>query len=218
MKLSAIINQRIKSLQKIFTEPLPGINSQMIMASDIRMKELMFAPENEQTRKSGVLILLYPKYNEIFSVLIQRPEYNGVHSGQMAFPGGKYETFDMDLSQTALRETYEEIGVKTEAITLTGALTKLFIPPSNYSVFPYVGFTETTPQFKTDPKEVDGIVEYNINCLLDDSIIKVKNINVLNNPIRAPYFDISGNMVWGATAMILSEFKELLKKAEQLTQ
>ena len=73
-------------------------------------------------------------------------------------------------------------------------------------------------QLNPSDEEVDGIVEYNINCLLDDSIIKVKNINVLNNPVRAPYFDISGNMVWGATAMILSEFKELLKKAERLTQ
>jgi 8-oxo-dGTP pyrophosphatase MutT (NUDIX family) len=218
MKSPAMISQRIELLQKLFAEPLPGANSQLLMGSDMRMKELMLTPENEYTKKSGVLILLYPKNGELFSVLIQRPEYDGIHSGQMAFPGGKYELIDADLSQTALRETHEEIGVNSETITITGALTKLFIPPSNYSVFPFVGFTETTPVFKTDPQEVAGIVEYNINCLLDDSIVKVKDINIRNKfSIRAPYFDIGGKTVWGATAMILSEFKVLLKKTEQLS-
>lgn len=205
----------LEHIRKQLSFNLPGIDAQLKMGSEFRMKELLFQPENENTKKSSVLILLYPKDNHLFSLLIQRPEYDGTHGGQMALPGGKYEPEDIDISATALRETHEEIGVHPSQIELLGNLTKLFIPPSNYVVMPFIGFSKELPVFKPDIREVAEITEYPVNILTDNSIIKVKEIVLKNNfKITAPYFDIMNKTVWGATAMILSEFKEILKSAK----
>ncbi len=203
----------LNKIREQLTFELPGRDAQLRMGSEIRMKELMFQPENEFTKKSSVLILLFPKNNDLFSVLIQRPEYDGTHGGQMALPGGKYEPEDIDISATALRETHEEIGVHASKIELLGNLTKLFIPPSNFLVMPFVGYTDQQPEYTLAINEVAEIIEYPIKMLADDSIIKTKEINLRNNfKITAPYFDIMEKTVWGATAMILCEFKEILKR------
>ena len=207
-----MLNDIIQNISKILSEPLPGEQAQMLMGSGIRMKELRFMPANEQSKKSAVLILLYPKNNIIYSVLILRPKYNGTHSGQVSLPGGKYEKCDNDFSDTALRETNEELGVDASKINIIGALTKLYIPPSNYIVFPFIGYLNEEPLFIPDKKEVTEIIEFPVSKLMDDGIIKSKQFSVRNNiSFTAPYFDINGNVVWGATAMILSEFKEILK-------
>ena len=203
----------IQSLSKKLLEPLPGEKAQLIMGSGIRMKELRFMPADENTKKSAVMILLYPKNNSIYSVLILRPKYNGTHSGQVSFPGGKFEKCDNDFSETALRETHEEVGADASKISIVGALTKLFIHPSNFLVFPFVGYMNEKPMFYADKKEVTEIIEYPISMLINEDIVKSKTFEIKNNiSFVAPYFDINGNVVWGATAMILSEFKEIIKK------
>jgi 8-oxo-dGTP pyrophosphatase MutT (NUDIX family) len=191
---------------------LPGEKAQMIMGSGIRLKELRFMPVNENTKKSGVMILLYPAENTIYSVLILRTKYNGTHSGQVALPGGKAEISDKDLVETALRETHEEIGIDRADIHVVGQITRLYIPPSNYIVFPTVGYMTKKPSFVPDPTEVKDIIEYPLATLLDEKTVKTKPFKI-NDEITftAPYFDIGGNVVWGATAMILSEFKEILR-------
>ena len=201
------------SLNKKLSELLPGEKAQLIMGSGIRMKELRVMPADENTKKSAVMILLYPKNNSIYSVLILRAKYNGTHSGQVSLPGGKFEKCDNDFRETALRETQEEIGVDASKINIVGALTKLFIPPSNFFVFPFVGYLNEEPLFYVNKKEVTEIIEYPISMLINKDIVKSKIFEIKNNiSFTAPYFDINGKVVWGATAMILSEFKEVLKK------
>jgi 8-oxo-dGTP pyrophosphatase MutT (NUDIX family) len=203
----------INELTERLKKPLPGEKAQLIMGSGIRMKELKFLPMTECSKKSGVMILLYPKNNTIFSTLILRPEYNGTHSGQVALPGGKYEKTDLNLIETALRETHEEIGVDASTIKIIGQLSRLYIPPSDYIVFPAIGYTTAQPAFVPDELEVKEIIEYPISLLLHEENVKCKEFKVRNDlTFMAPYFDIDGQVVWGATAMMLSEFKEILKE------
>jgi 8-oxo-dGTP pyrophosphatase MutT (NUDIX family) len=203
----------IDTLKTILSKPLPGGKAQLIMGSGIRMSELRFMPMTDSTKKSGVMILLYPYNNTIYSILILRAKYNGTHSGQVGLPGGKYEKTDTDLIQTALRETTEEVGVDSKKIIVLGQLTPLYIPPSNYVVYPSVGYINARPSFVPDKSEVSEIIEYRLSELLDKKNVKSKEFNVREHAsFKAPYFDINGNVVWGATAMMLSEFKEILKE------
>ena len=164
--------------------------------------------------KSAVLVLFYEKEDGINLVLILRKKYHGVHSAQVSFPGGKHDPEDEALKLTALRETEEEVGIKKEDIHVIGQLTDLYIPPSNYLVQPFVGYLEQTPEFTPEPKEVEEVIEAPLSLLLDDSIMGKKKIKVSarNLKINYPYFDVKGHTVWGATAMMLSELKEVLQK------
>lgn len=195
-------------------KPLPGEKAQLLMGSDIRMIEFKFMPPvNKNTKLSGVMILLYPDNDEFRSALILRTKNNGTHSGQVALPGGKYEKHDVNLINTALRETHEEIGVDASDVHVLGKLTQLYVPPSNYIIHPIVGYMHKKPAFVTDPGEVQKIIEYMPGDLLKKETIKIKEFKIKEGiTFSAPYFDICGYVVWGATAMILSEFAEILKE------
>ena len=144
--------------------------------------------------------------------LIKRPVYKGKHSGQISFPGGKRELTDRDLLHTAIRETEEEIGISSKQILPLHALSKIYIPPSQFIVNPYLMFSEDSLSFKADEIEVEKILEINIKDLLDDRNLKQTKLKHSDNlVINTPYFDLNDQVVWGATAMILSEFKDLLK-------
>ncbi|HNW97541.1 MAG TPA: CoA pyrophosphatase [Bacteroidales bacterium] len=202
----------ILKLEEKLKQPLPGESAQLLMGSDIRVKEFMLLAENCNTKHSGVLILLYPYENSIYSVLMQRPKFKSKHPGQMSLPGGKRESEDADIIQTALRETEEEIGVNRDDIHVMGTLTRLYIPPSNFVIYPTVGYVSKRPDFFPSPYEVDELIEYDIMTLLDPAIRKEKRMKVMKIiSFKAPYFDIKDKVVWGATAMIISEFKEILK-------
>jgi 8-oxo-dGTP pyrophosphatase MutT (NUDIX family) len=202
----------IKILKTAFIKPLPGEKAQLLMGSGIRMSELRFMPMSESTKKSGVMILLYPYKEIIYSVLILRTKSKSKHSGQVALPGGKYEKTDVNLIQTALRETTEEIGVESDKIHVLGQLTPLYIPPSDFVVYPSVGYTNCKPLFVPDNREVSEVIEYRLSELMKAENVKSQEFTVRDDAtFIAPYFDIKGNVVWGATAMILSEFKEIVK-------
>jgi 8-oxo-dGTP pyrophosphatase MutT (NUDIX family) len=207
----------IENLTKELEKPLPGRAVQLTMSSIKRIRELLDFSKQNQAIKSSVLILLYPGAYDgsIRLVLMLRPTYDGIHSGQISLPGGKFEAFDSDLSITALREAHEEIGIDLKLITLIGKLSELYIPPSNYLVQPFVGFSEVTPVFSPDPKEVEKIIEVNLSDLLSDKNIKQRHILLRNGVnIFAPCYIIDGETIWGATAMILSEFKEIARKIQ----
>lgn len=195
--------------------PLPGANAHWMMAHPYRKQNFLYRNEPEDAKKGSVLILLYTHDNSISTVLIVRQDYDGVHSGQVAFPGGKFEEADIDLKTTALREASEEIGIIPSEIEIVGQLTKLYIPPSNFVVQPFIGMTNYQPSFHPDTEEVKEVIEVNIHQLLDNTIIGEKEILLGNKMrVRTPFFDIKGHTVWGATAMILNELKQILHEME----
>lgn len=187
---------------------LPGQAAQFKMAPGERSIQ---PPDQSLVKYGGVLILLYPGAEETYLLLTLRSEYPGVHSGQVSFPGGRIEKIDSSLAETALRETQEETGVSKNSISLIGDMSSLYIPPSNFMVYPFIGHSNSKPTFNHDPKEVTTLIEVPIGSLKSKSICKRGNIQLANGQfLTCPYFDISGHVVWGATAMILSEFIDLI--------
>ena len=164
-------------------------------------------------RKSAVGLVLYKEANSIRCVLIQRTNYDGTHGGQISFPGGKMDAIDIDLEHTAKRECMEEIALDPARIKTIGLLSEVYIPVSKFLVQPYIFYVESLPELKPDEREVDEIFSFEIETLLDESRIKRIDLKFRNglNQKDVPYFDIENKVVWGATAMILSEFKAVLK-------
>lgn len=157
------------------------------------------------------MILLYPHNGDIYLPLMKRPVYQGAHSGQVSFPGGKFEPEDLDLKMTALRETEEEIGVKSSQVEVIGELSELFIIASNFKVFPTIGFVKERPVFIPDAVEVEHVLEVSLSHLQDLSKRGIEEMAFGDYTINSPYFDVDGHVVWGATAMMLSEFLQLVE-------
>ena len=207
----------IKCIGKRLEQTLPGEKAQHKMAPVGRKPMSQYLDKSPNAKRSAILILLYPHEGKVHTVFILRPAYDGNHSGQVAFPGGKFEARDLTLEKAALRETEEEIGVLANEVKVLGKLTALYIPVSNFMVHPFVGTVSAKPQFLINPKEVEKIIETELEELFEDTIVKEKKIlfSSLNREISAPYFDIKGHTVWGATAMIISELKEIVKEIEK---
>lgn len=197
----------IEKLKHELAKPLPGIEAQLRLSPPDRRN---FAALTDSYKKSAVLIVLYWHNNHLHTVFIKRAEYDGIHSGQVCLPGGTYEDIDGDLKNTALRETLEETGLSPEKVSVIGTLTSLHIPISNFMVFPYVGFCAERPVFSPDPVEVSYLIETSMLDLLNSQNRKYKVMVIGDREIEIPYFDIQGNHIWGATAMIMSEFLEIV--------
>lgn len=202
---------RIQKLKQLLEGPLPGEPAHELMAPSARFTGSQL-PDPAQARPSSVLILFYPCHGSWFLPFIQRPVYDGVHSGQISFPGGKCEEEDSDYCATALRESNEEIGIVQEDVQILGALTPLYIPNSNFHVYPHVGWVDYQPEFSPDPIEVDEVIEVPLDVLLNQENVKQLTRNINGVSLSAPYFDAEGYVIWGATAMILSEMLEVLRK------
>ncbi|MCS6832113.1 MAG: CoA pyrophosphatase [Flammeovirgaceae bacterium] len=201
----------IERLRRRLEKPLPGVLSQMKMSSPISRKMNEDPPSN--AKKSAVLLLLYPHEDFLAFPLIKRVEDGRVHSGQMAFPGGRFEPQDKTLLDTALRETHEEIGVPPSMSRIVGKLTDLYVPPSNSLVSPYVAFTAEKPKFVPDQKEVAKIVETAVAHLYRPENKTMKEVVIMERyRLKVPAFDVAGEVVWGATAMIISEFLDVLNE------
>lgn len=199
--------QQIEKLKNRLTIGLPGRAAHSMMIPAHRMPE--FEMNISEGRKSAALLLLYPKDEKLCTVFIKRPEYEGHHSGQISLPGGKFQTEDISLQCTALREANEETGIVPQEVTILSALTELFIPPSNFILTPYIGFQLTRPHFIPDPREVAGIIEADLQEF-NSSNIHIKDITLHNGRIvQTPYYDIYGHVIWGATGMIMREVQEL---------
>jgi 8-oxo-dGTP pyrophosphatase MutT (NUDIX family) len=167
----------------------------------------------DTARKSGVLILFYLKDNEPHIVLIQRPEYDGTHSGQIALPGGKIEEDDKDIFHTALREANEEVGVVMEDVEVVGKLTDMFIPVSNFLVTPVIGFIDYNPNFIIDEREVAEIVAVKLSDITDITELTLNKVKLNTGlKVEVPTFELNNKIVWGATAVILNELRWVLKE------
>jgi len=199
-------------MQDLLRLPLPGAEAQMLLAPGARIRGILHQNKEIQPIHSGVLLLLYYRNRTLHISYIRRPEYPGIHSGQMAFPGGRYEPEDTDLEATALRETEEETGVPREKINVVGALTPLYIPPSNYQVHPYVAIIDDDPVFTPDPAEVAAMVEVPVELLLKPGTIHQMPPAEAFSFMEVPAFVCNGAVIWGATAMITAEFVELIRR------
>ena len=165
-----------------------------------------------EPRQSAVTVLLFEKNNQTECILIQRPEYEGTHSAQIAFPGGKLEQGET-LREAALRETHEEIGIPHSDIELIGELSQLYIPPSNFMVTPFLGVLEKEPFYIPDQREVAEVFSFPVSELMELKDIPTTKIK-LNNGLKleTPYFNINNKIVWGATAAMLNELRLILIK------
>jgi 8-oxo-dGTP pyrophosphatase MutT (NUDIX family) len=192
---------------------LPAIASHMKMAPKERMESLKNLDLKQQNpRIAAVMMLFYPKDRKTHLVLIVRNAYNGVHSSQIAFPGGKYEATDANYEETALRETHEEVGIAPEKIEVIKHFTPMYIPPSNFLVHPFLGISKEELLFYPDIREVADIIELPLSVFLNDEIIIEATLSTsYANNILVPAFNIQNHIVWGATAMILSELRDVLK-------
>jgi len=162
-------------------------------------------------RVGSVLLLLYCRDGEMHLVLTRRRDDLNSHAGQISFPGGRREP-DEPLSLTALRETKEEVGIPETAVSILGELSQIYIPPSDYEVHPFVGWHENgRPQFLPETDEVAEILEVPLSHLLDPDNRREEPWDFRGHQVTIPFYDVKGNKVWGATAIMLSEFIERLR-------
>jgi len=190
--------------KEILSSPLPGEKTQQLMAP--RFREV-FSHEKDPT-EAAVMILMYPFKGKLFVVLIKRIEYPGHHSAQVSFPGGMREAADDSLEQAARRETCEELGI-TDTMEILGSLTPLYIPVSNYLVTPFVGWIDHRPGFQPDGSEVQYLIEASLETLMDPLNRRKKKMLRHGTDVMTPCYLVGEEMIWGATAMILSEYLEL---------
>ncbi|WP_076549184.1 NUDIX hydrolase [Maribacter ulvicola] len=204
-----------QQISKIKDLPLPGEASQYKMAPENRIEDLKrINLSKKNARKAAVMALFYPTASQNTNLLlILRKTYKGVHSNQVGFPGGKAEKSDDGLLTTALRETYEEVGVQPKDVTLVKEISEIFIPPSNFIVQPYIGLYKNPKPFIKQESEVELILEVPLLDFLDESkIVSKKMTTSYAVATEVPAFKLNGYIVWGATAMMLNEIKELLKQ------
>ncbi len=202
------IKQLKASLETVLKKPLPGVKSQLKLSPPSR--EII--PPAKDKRDAAVTILLYPGKNSISTIFIKRNNYDGPHSGQISFPGGKFETSDITLKNTAIREINEEIGTNISAKDIIGNLTSLYIPISKFYVSPFIAVIDYKPEFNRDIHEVQYLIELPLHIILTKNKIGSMIIQENNNHFSVPCFNFEEHQIWGATAMMLNEFIELLNK------
>jgi len=204
----------MEAISAELAENLPGADAHQLMAPFKRPTAKAIREKSVNARLSATLMLMYPQSDETFFTLIQRPDYDGTHGGQVSFPGGRHEEGE-SIMETALRETHEEVGVPSTEVNLLGSMTEVYIPPSNFLVQPYVGYCGNKPIFVPDTREVDHIMEIRLKDILrDDIILEMKKTigERSGNPMKIsiPYFELNHKVVWGATAVMLAEMRQLL--------
>ncbi|HTP10194.1 MAG TPA: CoA pyrophosphatase [Anaerolineae bacterium] len=208
----ALRDLKLDDIRAALKKPLPGIAAQIKLAPEYRMEGLRATPPDD-ARPAGVLILLYPHNGVWHFPLMRRVEDGLVHGGQISLPGGSQEAGE-SLQATALREACEEIGAACTAIDVLGQLSTIYIPPSNFLVTPTVGCVEQRPDFRCDPREVAELIEVPLSRLFDRDVLKREPWALRGVTVDVPFYQIGPHKVWGATAMILSEFSMLLAEMD----
>ncbi len=202
----------LSKIDQIRSKKLGGLDAQFKLAPKLRLRYSQQKIEANKPKKAAVLSLFYPnEQNEASFLLTLRASYNGKHSSQISFPGGKIEEKDKNLRETALREAFEEVGVLKEQIQIIRETTDVYIPPSNFLATPFIGYTNKRPDFIKN-YEVASLIEVSVKDLLDEASITSTTMKTsYMEKIEVPCFKLNNYIVWGATAMMLSEIKELLK-------
>jgi 8-oxo-dGTP pyrophosphatase MutT (NUDIX family) len=202
---------QLEMLRARLAGPLPGMEAHERMMPITRKTIYKDIGIPENAKKSAVLLLFYPDEEGLHFPLIERTEYPGVHSRQIGLPGGSWEPGDPDYVATALRETEEEIGVNRHQIEVLGLLSSLYIPPSNFWVQPVIGYLPHKPVFFPDPAEVANIIPANLQELIQGKTVGESQVRHSSGlPITVPSYTVGGHVVWGATAMMMSELACLM--------
>jgi 8-oxo-dGTP pyrophosphatase MutT (NUDIX family) len=206
---------QIAQLKAAFTRPLPGIEAQLQLAHKLRIQELERSKPDNDHKKAGVVVLIFAEGETLKTTLIARTTNpRDVHSGQISFPGGRIDSTDLSIEAGALRELHEEVGVAHDQIEMLGPLSEIYIPVSNFLVYPFVVYAQTPPQFTKQEGEVIDVLTPELNFFLDKRNIQYKQITVGQGFILedVPCFDIDGHTLWGATAMIIGELIEVIRQ------
>jgi len=205
--------------EKLRTElllTLPGVDAHLRLAPEMRLNDLKIGITPDHAIESAVLIILYPYKNRLQTVVILRNEYDGAHSGQISLPGGKSEETDVDFAHTALREAEEEIGIIPSQMKILGQLSRFYVRPSNFVINPYIAYTTKRPDFHPDATEVQRIIEIDVFKEINTDRIVNKTITFKNRvQVIAPGFEVGGEFMWGATAMIFSELIHVLRNVAE---
>jgi len=196
-------------LKENLRRTLPGEKAHRLLLPPGR--ELIPAVDKSTIIQSSVLLLLFPYHGQLSTCLIRRPATMRTHGGQIAFPGGRYEPSDKDLTETALRESNEEIGVNFNQVEILGGLTPLYVQVSNFIINPFIGWSDTKPDFKIDSQEVKELFTVPVESLINHASFQVQEVTTIHSTFEAPGFYCDQLFIWGATAMIISEFNEIYK-------
>ncbi len=201
----------IAAIERMEQRPLPGHGAFLELAGYQRPDLNEVRLRSPAPKESAVLVLLYPRSGSMHTLLMLRPTYEGVHSGQVGFPGGHRELYDVDLRATALREFSEEVGAATGNVRVIRELTPVYIPPSHAVVTPVLAFAPRLGPTSPDPREVAGLIPTAMDHLLRDDILKRTRmfVKAVGRELVVPYWDIDGHVVWGATALMIAELRAL---------
>ncbi|MFW6290430.1 MAG: NUDIX hydrolase [Mariniphaga sp.] len=198
-----------ENIKKALAGNLRGIEShQKMMPPNRRLKAV--AGDKSRLKPSSVLLLLFEENHELFICLIKRPVTMKHHAGQVAYPGGRIEPGETAL-ETALRETWEEIGVTPEKIEVLGSLSELFVDVSGFLIQPFVGWLKERPRFTINPAEVEKVILFPLLKYKDN--LEETELETVSGKLRVPCFHFEGEVIWGATAMILAEFFDAMEES-----
>ena len=173
-----------------------------------------YESEASMVKPSGVLLLLFPEGGQIYLCLIKRPSTMTHHPGQISFPGGKVEKEDTSAEMTALREAQEEVGIDPSYVRIIGKLSELYVEVSKFLIHPFIAWSDKKPDFIVNKDEVDELILLPINDLVANETIMETDMDTVTGRLRIKYYPFKSQIIWGATAMILSELIEILKKIQ----
>ena len=202
----------LNDVRRALSRPRPELEALLRMATQPRPGGAGL-PLGHSPKQGGVLLLLYPIDSYLHLVLTRRTEQVANHKGQISLPGGAREPGNHSLLETALRETREELGIRTDQLQVLGPLTSLYIPPSDYCIQPYVAYADARPDFSPEPTEVEELLEMSLNHLLDPATREEEIWELRGHPVVVPFYRLGEHKIWGATAMVLSEFEVMLRRS-----
>ncbi|QTN38896.1 CoA pyrophosphatase [Cryomorphaceae bacterium] len=203
----------IEQLRTLLNTDPPGYEAQNLLALGDRIPPSPEELADLNARHAGVMVLLFQDQSTWHTVLIKRPSYPGVHSDQIAFPGGKHEKADLNLQETAIRETREEVGLLPERIDHLGALSQLYIPPSNFLVHPFVGVIDGPRNWIPEVGEVAEVIEMPLSVIMGAQNVGYHPVTTRYGNMKVPAYQYDGHVIWGATGMMLAELSVALERS-----
>lgn len=212
MNINALSASELKShLIQAWDSRLAGNRAHSRMMSYAREDAAKARSMVPPPKESGVMMMLFPEHNKWHTLFMLRPENQGVHSSQLSFPGGKKEMDDPSIMHTAIREAREEVGVVISESQIIGSLSEVYIPPSHFLVQPFVAILDQQPLWTPNADEVHELIKQPIDFFLTDGIIEMKEVFIprYEQKLQVPSFNIQGKVLWGATAMMIQEFRML---------